>query len=798
MTLIYLSTAWMSGIYVAQRVALPLLLWGVLALLPATAAWFWRQNPRARLAALCGLFLCLGATRHALARPRFDEHSVAAHNDQGWVTLTGIVAAEPDVRDTYVNLRLRAETLSVGDSAPVAVEGLVLVRAPRYPEHVYGDSLEVRGLLETPPVFEGFSYKDYLARQGVYSLMRWARVSTVARGRGNALLRFMLAFKRHVQGVIATVLPEPAAALLTGILLGVETGIPRSLAADFSLTGTSHIIAISGFNIALISGLISRLSVRLAGRRYAAWFSTAAIALYTLFVGASAAVVRAAVMGSIAVWGEHFGRQNASANALFGTALLMTLWNPHTLWDLGFLLSFAATLGLIVLADPLQQRFSGLLARMLPAGWVEGTAGFLNESLVLTTCAQLTTLPIVIYTWGTLSVVTLLSNLLILPAQPQVMLWGALSTVGGLVWLPAGRVLGWVAWFFLSYTIWAVEWTARLPHAAVELRSARLVVVWGWYALLGAAAWWMGQPHERRRALWQSVRAALRGHLKTKVVIGGLAVVAVLVWSGVYAMPDGKLHVTVLDVGQGDAVYIETPLGRQILVNGGPSGTATAAHLGQRMAFWDRSLDVVVLTDQREEHLVGLVPVLERYAVDHFWQWLPEDRGSAAYEQLQEAAREQGLVTGQPGIGTRMDMGDGVVVTVLHAPDVLPGEEGRLASDDVAVLRVDYGQTCLLLAASAGAKAERAMLAYDLPGVRCDVLQVGRHGSEAASTPAFLEAVRPALAVVSAGEGNRAGDPDERTLARLSEVGAMVVRTDEVGSVEVISDGVGVQVRVGR
>ena len=103
-----------------------------------------------------------------------------------------------------------------------------------------------------------------------------------------------------------------------------------------------------------------------------------------------------------------------------------------------------------------------------------------------------------------------------------------------------------------------------------------------------------------------------------------------------------------------------------------------------------------------------------------------------------------------------------------------------------------------LLAASAGAQAERAMLAHDLPGVLCDVLQVGRHGSEAATTTAFLEAVRPALAVVSAGEGNRAGDPDERTLARLSEVGAMVMRTDEVGSVEVISDGVGVQVRVGR
>jgi competence protein ComEC len=791
MLLTYLSIAWMAGIYLGSRVALPFTLWGLTALLPLSVAWLWRQVPHVRLAALCGLVLCLGALRYVVAQPRFDERSVAAYNDQGWVTLTGVVAAEPDVRDTYINLRVEAETLAVGDGAPIDVEGAVLVRAPRYPEHVYGERLDVRGQLETPPVFDTFSYRDYLARKGIYSLVRWARITVLAQGEGNPLLGGLLAVKRHTQGIIADVLPEPCAALLTGILLGIETGLPRELAVDFSTTGTSHIIAISGFNISIIAALFSSLSVRLVGRRYAAWFSTASIAVYTLFVGASAAVVRAAVMGSISVWGEHFGRQNSAPNALFATALLMTAWNPHTLWDLGFLLSFAATLGLIVLSDPLQLRFRALLAHLLPAPWVEPIAKPLDDALVLTTCAQLTTLPIIAYNFGTLSLVTLLSNVLILPAQQGVMLWGALATLGGLAWLPLGRALGWVAWLFLAYTIWVVEWTADLPRAAVDLGSAHAAAVVTWYVLLGAGAWWMTRTVERRRELWQGMRRTFVSHVRTKALVGALAVVALLVWLAVLGMPDGKLHVTFLDVGQGDAVLVETPSGRQVVVNGGPTGTTMAAHLGRRIPFWDRTLDLVVLTDLRDEHVVGLAPVVERYDVAFLWQPSLQDETRPAYDELRMAAQDEGLDAQSPIAGTKVDLGDGVVLTILHPA----GHSGD--GEGVLVLRVDYGQTCFLLAGSADLEVERRLLAQG-ERVRCDVLQVGGHGGDGATSPNFLRAVRPALAVISCGEGNRADDPDGAVLARLAEHGATVVRTDEVGSVEVISDGVGYKVQVRR
>jgi competence protein ComEC len=780
----------MIGIYAASRLEIPLLGWVLAAALPICVAWLWRAERRVRQAALCGLFVILGAIRYVAALPGEDEHSVAAYNDRGWAVLTGVVAGEPDVRDRYVNLRVRAQTLARTGQVSVAVRGLVLVRAPRYPVLLYGDRIEARGQLETPPAFETFSYADYLARQGIYSTMGWARVKALDRGQGNALFAALLRAKERAQRAIAEVLPEPCAALLTGILLGIDSGLPAELAADFRITGTSHIIAISGFNMAILAGLFSRLSVRIVGRRYAAWFCTAALALYTVFVGASAAVVRAALMGAIAVWGEHFGRQNTSVNALFAAALLMTIWNPNTLWDLGFLLSFAATLGLISLAEPLSRHLERLLARFLPAAWSERIARALNEPLVLTTCAQLTTLPIILQAGQGVSAVTLLSNILVLPAQQQVMLWGALATLGRLLWLPLGRLLGWIAWPFLAWTIWVVEQSARLAREMPGPEYLRASGVWAWYAALGVGGWWLWQAEGRRRMLWHGLRDWLGTHTGGKVLLAGLAVAVVLVWAAVFSLPDGRLHVTFLDVGAGDAVWIETPSGRQILVNGGPSGRTLTAHLGRRMPFWDRDLDLVLVTGSEDEHLFGLASVLERYRVGRLWHPLAGTEMGATAQHLLALVSERGVPAPDPLAGTQIALGDGVVLSFIRP---VPPEKQRPA---VTLVRLDYGTTCFLLSASLNLEIERQILAQG-EHLRCDVLQVGGQGGPDATSLPYLEAVDPTLAIIScAGEGKEV--PDERTLARLTEAGTTIARTDELGSIDVISDGTRYEVRPGH
>jgi competence protein ComEC len=248
MTLILLSTAWLIGIAAAYYLSPTVAVIGLLAIPPIAALLLWRDDSKVRRIAACGLFLLLGSARYTLSLPELSDPShIAAYRDQGEVTLWGRVVGEPDVRDTYTNLRFAVDRVRIDDEEHL-VKGKILVRAPRYPAYVYGDELEVEGRLETPPVFEGFSYRDYLARQGIHGMVGWPKITLLSRGGGSPVYRTLLVVKARIEATIARILPEPEASLLTGVLLGAESGIPERVKDAFSTGGTMHVVAISGFN----------------------------------------------------------------------------------------------------------------------------------------------------------------------------------------------------------------------------------------------------------------------------------------------------------------------------------------------------------------------------------------------------------------------------------------------------------------------------------------------------------------------------------------------------------------------
>jgi competence protein ComEC len=427
MTLVYLAVAWLAGIALAKTISLPWQALPVLALAAFLGLLLWRDDApggsRVWLGALCILMLALGAGRFLLAVPRFGETALATYNNVGWVTLEGVVVGEPDEREHYTNLRVQAERLTLPDGTERESEGLALVKADRYPLRRYGDRVRVEGLLETPPVFEEFSYREYLARQGIHSLIRRAQVTLLAENQASPLRYHLFAFKRYAQSTIARILPEPQAALLTGILLGVETGIPSDLMDDFAATGATHIIVISGFNITIVAGIFAGLARRLFGQRRAVWIAIAGVVVYTIFVGASAAVVRAALMGLLYLWGRHLGRAAFAPASLAAAAIGMTALNPYTLWDVGFQLSFAATMGLVFYTEPLEQVFERALTRITSLERAKQIVGLVSDALIVTLAAQITTTVIILNYFGRLSLITLLTNFLILPAQPGVRLW---------------------------------------------------------------------------------------------------------------------------------------------------------------------------------------------------------------------------------------------------------------------------------------------------------------------------------------------------------------------------------------
>ncbi len=776
MTLVYLAAAWLAGIALAKIGYLPWQALPVLGLAAFLGLLLWRDSVRVRQGALCALALALGVGRFLLATPHFDETSLATYNDAGWVTLEGVVVGEPDEREHYINLRVRAERLTLPGDVELDVGGLVLVKADRYPQRRYGDRVRVEGLLETPPVFEEFSYQEYLARQGIHSLIQRAQVTPLAENQANPLLYYLFIFKRYAQSVIARILPEPQAALLTGILLGVETGIPADLMDDFSATGTTHIIAISGFNITIISGIFAGLAKRLFDERRAVWVAIAGVMVYTIFVGASAAVLRAALMGILYLWGQHLERPTFAPVSLAAAAIGMTAQNPYVLWDVGFLLSFAATVGLVLYTESLEKVFERALTRFTSVERAQKIVGLINEALIVTLAAQITTIPIILHYFGRLSIVTLLTNFLILPVQSFIMIWGGVAMLSGLVFLPLGQVVGWVAWVFLTFTIEVVRLTARAPYASVPVKMGA-GMVFAYYALLAALTWWSAQSKERRSELW----ARFSSRLQTKALAGATIILLALVFFAWRSLPDGRLHVVFLDVGQGDAIFIQTPSGKQVLVDGGPSETQLLSQLGRQMGFWDRTLDVVILTHPDSDHITGLTPVLERYQVDTV---IYREMGceSEICEYWLQLLAAEGAMVYQGETGLRLALDDGLSMTVLHpGTELLEG-----ANNNSVVTRLAYGQVSVLLPGDIEAEVEQ-QLAAEGAGLASTVLKAAHHGSCSSTTQAFLDAVGPEVVVISVGAENRFGHPCAEVLERLAEL--PVYRTDEHGAVEIVSDG---------
>lgn len=782
MLLVYLVSAWFLGIWLASRyTAVPLPYWLAISGAALIGALLLRRQQTAALLLACLSLLAFGGARYTAVQPTITPAHIAYYNGETDIIITGIVADEPDVRDRSINLRVAVAEIKLGDGTAVPVAGLIQARVFRFPPIPYGAQIRLSGALETPRSDGDFNYKDYLARQGVHSLMNLPRATVLAEGQGHPLYHAIYALKARAQATILQLLPNPQAALLTGILLGNDNGLPPDLQEDFRATGMTHIIAISGFNIAILIAILVSISEPFLGRRGAAVFAVTGILLYTILVGADASVVRAAIMGIIYLFTQRWlGRPNFAFASLFAAGFLMTLVNPFTLWDVGFQLSFMATLSLMLYADPFSKWTERQVQRLLSRQQARRVMGILSEAVIITLAAQVLTLPLMVGYFQQLSLISLPANFLILPAQPAVMTWGGLATLVGMVSPALAQPIAWVAWLPLTYTIGLVRLFAAVPYAAVPVN-----LTWGWvltfYGLIATFTYLAQQEPERRRRLL----AGLRPAWGMRLMVGSTAVLALLVFSWAATQPDGRLHVAFLDVGQGDAIFIQTPTGRQILVDGGNDPSVLNEQLGRQMPFWDRTIDLMVATHPDADHVSGLVELYGRYQIGQLITDGAEADASAGYEALLQMAEAQQTPLHRAVAGEVIEIGDGVRLEIVHPGTELDAEN---RNENSVSLRLVYGNFSLLLTGDVEEKGEAMMLQKGLP-LQALVFKAGHHGSRTSSTAPFLTAVQPHIMVVSAGADNRFGHPHPEVLQRAAERGAAVLHTAELGTIEVITDG---------
>jgi competence protein ComEC len=661
MTLVWLALAWAGGIVLAHA----LWTWGVLgcgtphwplcalAAAAGAVALAGRRRAAVRLAGVLLAFLMLGAWRYLsqpiAACPSPNALSTYHASAPLRAAMVGVVEDYPDLRDRRTYYRLRAERLLIDEDERV-VTGSALVALPRYPAYAYGDRLRVTGVWQTPPVYDDFDYRTYLAVHGVHTTARAQAATRLSAGQGKPWLATLYEVRSRASRFLNRSLPEPAAALANGILLGIEGGIPPAVDEAYAATGASHIIVISGSNIALMTGALLAGLALLVGRRRAVWPVALILVLYVLLTGADPAAVRAGVMGLLLLGAVLAGRESTAYVALCGAALLMLALDPRVLWDAGFRLSFAATLGLVVLTRPFATWMDARLTARFPgaAGRTAGLTGFLAAILA----AQVAVAPLLVDSFGRLSTVSILTNALILPVQPPLMASGLLGVLAGLVWEPLGRWIIAIPGLLIGYCTAVVGSLAQLPFASIPVGSGS-----GWaapaaYLLAAPALLWVWLRRSGRIAAAATLGRAAAAAAATLAAIALAAILAA-------ALPDGRLHITFLPGDWGDAALVETPSGRRALVWSG-NGTGPLPAGATR-----GGLDLLVAPASRT--------------------------GVRAADRLDPV---------RLAVGATIGLGDGVTLQ-------------RVAAGDGLALRLDYGSFSTLLPTQLAAEAQAALATAD-------------------------------------------------------------------------------------
>ena len=782
MLLLWISLSFLAGTVLASILTLPTWAW-ILISAAFLLLFLFLRSLSSRLPFILHpspfifiIALFLGSAYYQFRQPNIDAFHIAFYNDRNYdVLITGSLAESPDYRDTYTNLKLNVEAVDTG-SGDMPVSGFILVRIPKNQVYEYGQRLRVRGQLKTPPEDEEFSYRDYLARDGIHSYISTSEITELPGRSGSIITAQVYKLKSKLLEKTYRLYQDPEASLFAGILFGVDTGLPRKLQDAFKNTGTAHIIAISGFNIAIIAGIFFSIFKYLTNERLGAWIAIVGIFMYAFLVGGDAAVMRAAFMGSIALFARQLGRRNMGLNALMLVALIMVLINPLVLWDVGFQLSFFATLGLILYAEPFSNFTSNLIAKISKHDTSTFTS-FINENVILTLAAQLTTIPIMAYHFKRISLISFIANPFILPVQPAVMVVGGLAVFTSLIIQPVGQLIAWVAWPFAAYTIHIVEFFDRVPNGTIFLGDSSIWLVFSFYIALLTLTFNWSWIKDRFNALAGSLRA-----VALTLAFVSMFICMVVLWRSASTAGDGQFHITFLEVGSADAILIQTPEGRNILINGGASTSELSDELGRRLPFFSRKLDWLVIASTQEDQLSALPRVVERYVPENVL-WSGNVQASFSAQLLDQYFAEQGIPVARAEAGQRLELGGGSFIEIQAA-----GPRG-------SVLLIQNGNFRALLPIGIDDGTFESLEFGNVLG-KVDVLLLADAGYAPSNPIDIFENLSPQLVVLSVAAGDPDGLPAQDVLEALD--GYSLLRTDRSGWIDVTTDGTEMRVTVER
>ena len=789
--LLSLFVAFIIGLVLARTFAPPA--WAILLpafLMTAVLLAVVRRSEKASsdliLIFLILLTICIGALRYSWSHAADVERSRAMIRfaQRKDATLKAMVKSSVSWREgRYRFVVGPGELLYEGARTAFPVQCQVEGRASEAPALLYGDVVEVRGTfypVRGASIPGGFDYRQYLAAQNVYARFWVNRGGIQATGRPTRLTPWQVfcrtasSVRQRTLAQIGETLPEPSSSLLSAIVLGERPGMPDALMRAMIASGVFHVTAVSGLHISFIAYFVIRLLKWLGFRRRTAWMISIPWMLFFLaMIGFRLPTIRAVILGWAVALSFVTERDVDTLSSISAAGLAILFIWPLALFQVGFQLSFAAVVALVVF---LPKWASWTASTHWPVRWFWNALG---ASLI----AQAAVSPILAYHYPIWSPIGVLSN-------PPVILLVSVLLILGLAYIAVTLVLGgtptllaWLALVLLKCLESVIHFFAGIPGGHFFGLHPQPLFLAGWYAVLLILA---ASP------LFLCIKGKSR-RLRKSVL--ALAVAAVLVWVGVFGPKSRRLEIDFLNLGQGDCIFVRFPEGGTLLVDGGARQepgyrpVQLVQYLHKRGV---RRISAVVNTHPQSDHIGNLPEVLEALEVGAVF-----DSGSRGlgkpFELYQRAVENEGCVHQAVRRGQRIHGFPAVAIDVLSPNADYLGYEGLDVNTHSVVLHVQYRDFSCLLTGDIPGEIESELVEQGWARP-CEVLKVAHHGSQTSSIPAFLGAVHPETAIIQVGR-NLYGHPSPLVLSRLREYGADVLRTDQSGTIRITSDGTGYWIR---
>lgn len=658
---------------------------------------------------------------------------------EGEINVVAKVISEPEILSYYQKFIVK---LDDGNKA--------IVYLPKEVDMNFGEKVQLIGVLEKPDVARnegGFNYKNYLYSQNIYSIITVNSTKNIFKLE-NSKFNLIYLIRKSIYNIFSKLLPKNHMSILIGMIIGDTSQTSEEIKADFKISGISHLLAVSGSNVAYIVLAIKFLFNKITTRNVSNIITIIFIIFFMFISGCSASVVRAAIMAIIAIFSEIISRKSNTYASIAVSALIILIYNPFTVYDMGFVLSFLGTLGIVLLSSKINNCFKV----------TNNLAKIIVETISVTLAAQIVLLPIMWKFFNTISIISLLTNLIIVPITGVITIFGIMMYFIGLIYLPVARLFSYSIYVLIEFIIKVSSLCANVPFAQIILATPSWIVILIYYLIV-------------YKFFWKNNRKFINVIISLLIVFEIFSV----------CFPNSYTSVNMVDVGQGDCIYIETRNRKRILIDCGGSENSDY-DVGEKVLVpyildkGTKTIDCVIITHMHEDHVEGIIRVIEDLNVKQIILGVQPVK-SNLYEELLIVATKRKVPV------KIVSAGDTVCIDNIKFEIIYPEEKLEISNDlnnNSLVMKAKIDDVTLLFTGDIEKEAEELILNENL---NANILKVAHHGSSSSTTQEFLNIVQPEIALIGVGEDNKFGHPSSEVIDRLEKIDCQIFRTDNNGEI---------------